>query len=276
MTVDENLVRELEARARQIRVDVLKMIHAANSGHPGGSLSAADIVTTLYFHELRVDPLNPKWPDRDRFILSKGHACPVWYACLAERGFFPKETLATLRRIDSILQGHPDMKKTPGLDMTTGSLGQGLSCGVGMALGGKLAKKDFRVYVLLGDGELNEGQVWEAAMAAAKYKLDNLVAIVDYNRLQVDGFVDEVMPLEPLAAKWKAFNWHVCEIDGHNIAEILSALAEARATANRPTCIIAHTVKGKGVSFMENKVEWHGMAPDDAQLEQALAELGVK
>lgn len=276
MAGDPYRVEDLKSWARRIRADVLSMIHKAGSGHPGGSLSAADIVTALYFHELRLDPQNPRWPDRDRFILSKGHACPVWYACLAERGFFPTESLGALRKIGGILQGHPDMKKTPGLDMTTGSLGQGLSCGLGMALGGKLAKRDFRVFVLLGDGELNEGQVWEAAMAAAKFMLDNLVCIVDYNRLQLDGFVDQVMPLEPLAAKWNAFNWFVREVDGHDISQILEAFDEAKKTKGRPTCIIAHTVKGKGVSFMENRAEWHGMAPDSAQLDQALRELGVR
>ncbi|MDK2801162.1 MAG: transketolase [Clostridiales bacterium] len=275
MDVNASIVKYLEEQARLIRIDILDMIYKAKSGHPGGSLSAADIVTTLYFNELRVDPANPKWPDRDRFVLSKGHACPVMYAALAERGFLPKEVLSTLRQLGSILQGHPDMKKVPGVEMSTGTLGQGLSVGVGMALGGKLDKKEFRVYVLLGDGETQEGQVWEAAMSASKYKLDNLTAIVDYNRLQVDGFVDDVMPLEPLVLKWEAFGWHVLEIDGHNIAEILKALSEAKNVKHKPTCIIAHTIKGKGVSFMENKPEWHGKAPNEEQYKQALIELGV-
>lgn len=275
MEVDTSLVKYLEEQARQIRIDILEMIYKAKSGHPGGSLSAADIVTTLYFHVLRIDPANPKWPDRDRFILSKGHACPVMYAALAERGFFSKEVLSTLRQIDSPLQGHPDMKKVPGVEMSTGTLGQGLSVGVGMALGGKLDKKGFRVYVLLGDGEVQEGQVWEAAMSASKYRLDNLTAIIDYNRLQVDGFVDDVMPIEPLGLKWEAFGWHVLEINGHSIAEILAALSEAKNIKHKPTCIIAHTIKGKGVSFMENRPEWHGKAPNEEQYRQALIELGV-
>ena len=274
MEVDTSLVKYLEEQARQIRIDILEMIYKAKSGHPGGSLSAADIVTTLYFHVLRIDPANPKWPDRDRFILSKGHACPVMYAALAERGFFSKEVLSTLRQIDSPLQGHPDMKKVPGVEMSTGTLGQGLSVGVGMALG-KLDKKGFRVYVLLGDGEVQEGQVWEAAMSASKYRLDNLTAIIDYNRLQVDGFVDDVMPIEPLGLKWEAFGWHVLEINGHSIAEILAALSEAKNIKHKPTCIIAHTIKGKGVSFMENRPEWHGKAPNEEQYRQALIELGV-
>lgn len=277
--MQQDIIESLEERARKIRIDILKMIHAAQSGHPGGALSATDIVTTLYFHEMRINPLNPNWPERDRFILSKGHACPVWYTALAHRGFFPQESLLTLRQINGFLQGHPDMKKTPGIDMTTGSLGQGLSCGVGMALGSKLASRksgrEFRVYVLLGDGELNEGQVWEAAMAAAKYRLDNLVAIVDYNHLQVDGFVEDVMPIAPVVEKWKSFNWSVLEINGHNIKEIMDAFAEARNTKGKPTCIVANTVKGKGVSFMEHKAQWHGKAPNDEQLKEALLELGV-
>jgi len=273
MTEREETISDLKNQALTIRRDILTMIHAARSGHPGGSLSATDFVTALYFHFMRVDPRNPGWPDRDRFILSKGHACPLWYSCLAERGFFPVEELLTLRKINSRLQGHPDMNKTPGVDITTGSLGQGLSAGVGMALGLRLDKKDARVYVIVGDGELNEGQVWEAAMAAAKFHLDNLTAIVDYNNLQLDGYCDEIMPLEPLADKWRAFNWRVLEIDGHNMSAILDAIETAQATRGKPTIIIAHTVKGKGVSFMEDKCDWHGKAPDDEQFSQAMAEL---
>jgi transketolase len=267
------LIAALQFKALTIRRDILTMIHAAQSGHPGGSLSAADIVTALYFHFMRVDPSNPEWPDRDRFILSKGHACPVWYSCLAERGFFPVQELLTLREIDGRLQGHPDMSKTPGVDITTGSLGQGLSAGVGFALGLKLDQRDAHVYVMLGDGELNEGQVWEAAMAAAKFGLDNLVAIVDYNGLQLDGYCREVMPIEPLADKWQAFNWQVLEIDGHDMSEILNAFERAQAAAGCPTVIIAHTVKGKGVSYMEDKCNWHGKAPNDELFSRAMAEL---
>jgi len=274
VTAREDTLSKLEEQARMIRRDIITMIHAAQSGHPGGSLSATDFVTALYFHFMRVDPAKPDWPDRDRFVLSKGHACPVWYSCLAERGFFPVEELLTLREINSRLQGHPDMNKTPGVDITTGSLGQGLSAGVGMALGLRLDKKDARVYVIVGDGELNEGQVWEAAMAAAKFGLDNLTAIVDYNNLQLDGYCDEIMPIEPLADKWRAFNWQVLEIDGHNMSAILDAIETAQATRGKPTVIIAHTVKGKGVSFMEDKCDWHGKAPDDGQFSQAMAELG--
>jgi transketolase len=266
-------ISALKAQANEIRRDILAMIHAAHSGHPGGSLSAADFVTALYFHFLRIDPARPDWPDRDRFILSKGHACPVWYATLARRGYFPVDQLKTLRQINSILQGHPDMNKTPGLDMTTGSLGQGLSVGVGMGLGLKLDRRRSRVYVVLGDGELDEGQVWEAAMAAAKFKLDNLLAIVDYNNLQLDGTCDEVMPLEPLAAKWKAFNWRVFEMDGNDMRQIVDTIQQALAVVGQPSVIIAKTIKGKGVSFMENMCDWHGRAPSDEQFEQAVREL---
>jgi transketolase len=266
-------VQALEGQARVIRRDIIRMIYAAQSGHPGGALSATDIVTALYFHFMRVDPRDPRWPDRDRFLLSKGHACPVWYAALAEKGFFPVEELKTLRQINGRLQGHPDMLKTPGVDMTTGSLGQGLSIAVGMALGLRLDGRDARVYVILGDGELNEGQIWEAAMAAAKYGLDHLLAIVDYNDLQLDGYCHDVMPIEPLADKWRAFNWQVAEIDGHDMHQILAAIEGAQHTEGRPTVIIAHTVKGKGVSFMENDCDWHGRAPNEAQYRQAMAEL---
>jgi transketolase len=266
-------VEELKTMAATIRRDIIEMIHAAGSGHPGGSLSATDVVTALYFRVMRIDPQNPDWPDRDRFILSKGHACPVWYAALAERGYYDRSHLGTLRKINSILQGHADMKKTPGVDMTVGSLGQGFSAGIGMALSGKLRKKDYHVWVVIGDGEMQEGAVWEAAMAGAKWKLDNLTVILDRNRLQNDDFVDDTMPVDPVPDKWLAFNWNVVEIDGHNIEKIVSALEEAKTVKGKPTIIIAHTVKGKGVSFMENVAVWHGKAPSDEQAQQALEEI---
>lgn len=266
-------VLELKRRANQIRQDIITMLVPAKSGHPGGSLSAADILAVLYFHEMRVKPEDPHWPERDRFVLAKGHAAPVLYATLAQKGFFPREELLGLRQTGRILQGHPDMKKVPGVDMSTGSLGQGLSAANGMALAGRLDKKDFRVYVLLGDGEMAEGQVWEAAMAAAHYKLDNLTAILDYNGLQIDGPTEEVMSSEPLKDKWLAFGWHVLEVDGHNIEELLKAFAQAKEIKGKPTLILAKTVKGKGVSFMENQVGWHGSAPNAEQAEQALKEL---
>lgn len=273
MLVSETKIQELEKAATRIRRHIIRMIYAAQSGHPGGSLSATDIVTALYFHFMQVDPTNPDWPERDRFIMSKGHACPAWYSALAEKGFFPLEELLTLRRINGRLQGHPDMVKTPGVDMTTGSLGHGLSAGVGMALGLKMDHIPAHVYVMLGDGELDEGLVWEGAMAAAKFKLDNLLVIVDYNNLQLDGTCNEVMPLEPLAAKWRAFNWAVFEMDGHDMAQIVKTIEEARQVTGQPSVIIAHTVKGKGVSFMENECDWHGRAPNREQYEQAMREL---
>lgn len=273
MSVDEETIARLESKALDIRRDILRMIHAAQSGHPGGSLSATDIVTALYFHFMRVDPADPDWPDRDRFILSKGHACPVWYSALAEKGFFEREELLTLRQMNGRLQGHPDRLKTPGVDMTTGSLGQGLSAGVGMALGLRLQGRPARVYVMLGDGELNEGQVWEAALVAAKYKLDNLLAFVDYNNLQLDGTCDEVMPIEPLVDKWQAFNWAVLETDGNHMRQVVETIQRALAIKGQPTVIIARTVKGKGVSYMENDCDWHGRPPDDEQFAQAMAEL---
>lgn len=273
MTMVEADVRLIAEKAKEMRRQIIRMIGAAQSGHPGGSLSAADIVATLYFHEMRVDPAQPHWPERDRFVLCKGHAAPVLYAALAEKGFFPKEELLTLRRINSRLQGHPDMKKLPGVEMSTGSLGQGLSVSVGMALAARLDQVAWRVYALLGDGEIQEGQVWEAAMAAAHYKLDNLCAILDYNGLQIDGPCCEVMNSEPVAEKWRAFGWHVLEIDGHDITAIIGALAQARQTKGQPTIIIARTIKGKGVSFMEKQVGWHGTAPKPEQVEAALAEL---
>jgi len=276
MPASMELIAELERKANGLRCDVVKMCYHAGSGHPGGSLSAADMVAALYFHFLRLDPGNPKWEDRDRFIMSKGHACPVLYAALCRRGFFPEEVLWTLRRFGSPLQGHPDMKSTPGLDMTSGSLGNGLSIGVGMALGGRIAGKDFRVYVMLGDGELQEGLVWEGAMAASHFRLDRLTALVDYNKLQIDGENREVMNLEPLVGKWQQFGWHTIEIDGNDMAQVVRAIEEAQRTGGRPTCIIGHTIKGKGVSYMEGAAEWHGRAPTQEELERALAELGEK
>lgn len=265
-------IQMLEDTASQIRTDIVNMIHEANAGHPGGSLSAADIITALYFWVLRVDPKDPRWPERDRFILSKGHCCPALYAALANRGFFGREHLHTLRKYNSILQGHPDMKKTPGVDMTAGSLGHGLSAGVGMALAGRFDRKDYRVYVMLGDGEIQEGIVWEAAMAASHYHLNNLVAIVDYNGLQINGTVDKVMNIDPVADKFRSFGWMTIEIDGHDMREILNAFFKAEKL-NAPVCIIANTVKGKGVSFMENNPDWHGKAPDDEQTEIAIADI---
>ena len=266
-------VEELKSMAATIRCDIIDMICTANAGHPGGSLSAADIVTALYFRLMRIDPQSPRWPDRDRFILSKGHACPVWYAALAERGYFEKSHLGTLRRMGSILQGHPDMNKTPGIDMTAGSLGHGLSVGLGMALSGKLQKKDYQVWIIIGDGESQEGSIWEAAMAGSKWKLNNLTAILDHNNLQNDYSVDEVMPIEPITGKWRAFGWRVVVIDGHNMEEIVQALEGAKAYLDGPTMIIAETIKGKGVSFMENVCEWHGKAPCRAEADQALEEI---
>jgi transketolase len=266
-------LRELEEMAVVIRCDIINMIAAANAGHPGGSLSSADIVTALYFRLMDVDPENPGWPDRDRFILSKGHACPVWYAALAERGFYDKSHLATLRRLNSILQGHADMKKTPGVDMTVGSLGQGFSAGIGMALSGKLRQKDYHVWVIVGDGECQEGSIWEAAMAGAKWKLDNLTVVVDKNGLQNDTFVDEVMPVDPLPDKWLAFGWNVIEIDGHDMAQVVASLEDAKRTKGIPTAIIATTVKGKGVSFMEGVPVWHGKAPCEEEAIAALKDI---
>ena len=266
-------VEELEKMAVIIRCDIIDMICTAAAGHPGGSLSAADVVTALYFRVMRIDPQNPDWPDRDRFILSKGHACPVWYAALAERGYFDKSHLKTLRRMGSILQGHPDMLKTPGIDMTAGSLGHGLPAGLGMALSGKLQQKDYHVFVIIGDGESQEGSIWEASMAAPNFKLDNLTAILDYNHLQNDYSVEDIMPIHPVVDKWQAFGWHVIDIDGHDMTQVVQALEEAKSHKGAPTMIIANTVKGKGVSYMENVCEWHGKAPCLEEAEQALEEL---
>lgn len=266
----------VERAAHALRRHVVEMVGKAGSGHPGGSLSASDIVAALYFGGvLHVDPKDPAWPDRDRFVLSKGHAAPVLYAALAERGFFPKETLLTLRQLGSILQGHPDSKKVPGVEVPTGSLGQGLSLAVGMALAGRLDRKDYRVWVLLGDGECEEGQVWEAAMAAAHYKLDSLTAIVDHNHLQIDGFVHAVMSPEPLADKWRAFGWDVVAVDGHDVPALLDAFHAPRV-AGKPRAIVAETVKGKGVSYMEGLASWHGKAPKGEELDRALAELTLR
>jgi transketolase len=266
-------VKELEKMAVIIRCDIIDMICTAAAGHPGGSLSAADVVTALYFRIMRLDPQNPDWPDRDRFILSKGHACPVWYAALAERGYFDKSHLKTLRQMGSILQGHPDMRKTPGIDMTAGSLGHGLSAGLGMALSGKLQKKDYHVFVIIGDGESQEGSIWEASMAAPNFKLDNLTAILDYNHLQNDYSVDDIMPIHPAVDKWQAFGWHVLDIDGHNMGQVVAALEEAKSHKGKPTMIVANTVKGKGVSYMENVCEWHGRAPCQEEADRAIEEL---
>lgn len=266
-------VEELKQKAIEVRQDIIHMIAAAQAGHPGGSLSAADIVTALYFRVMDVDPQNPGWDDRDRFILSKGHACPVWYAALCERGFFGREHLETLRKLNSMLQGHADMKKTPGIDMTVGSLGQGICAGIGMALSGKLRKKDYHVWVMIGDGESQEGAVWEAAMAGAKWNLDNLTVILDDNGIQNDTYVVDVMPVESLAEKWRAFHWNVMETDGHDMQSVVNTLETALTVKGKPTVIVAHTVKGRGVSFMENNPAWHGKAPDQAQTEQAMAEI---
>ena len=264
---------ELQIKANEIRKGIVSSVHSAKAGHPGGSLSAADIFTYLYFEEMNVDPKNPKMADRDRFVLSKGHVAPGLYATLAEKGFFPEEDLLTLRHTGSYLQGHPDMKHIPGVDMSSGSLGQGLSAAVGMAAAGKFDKKDYRVYALCGDGEIQEGQIWEAAMWAGFKKLDNLCVIVDNNNLQIDGTIDEVCSPYPIDKKFEAFNFHVINIDGNNFDEIRAAMKEARETKGMPTAIIAKTVKGKGVSFMENNVDWHGKAPTVEQYAVAMADL---
>ena len=263
----------LREKANRVRIGVIEGTHAAKSGHPGGSLSAADILTYLYFEEMNIDPKNPKWEDRDRFVLSKGHCAPALYAVLAERGFFPPEELLTLRKFPSRLQGHPDMNSTPGVDMSAGSLGLGISAAAGMALAGKIDGRSYRVYTVVGDGESEEGQVWEACMFAAHYKLDNLCVIVDWNGLQIDGPVAEVMNPTPHDKKLEAFGFHVISIDGSDMEQIAAAFREARTIKGKPTAIVAKTVKGKGVSFMENQVKWHGSAPNDEQYEQALAEL---
>ncbi len=267
--------KALQRKALDVREDIVRMLSLAGSGHPGGSLSAADIGTALFFEVMDVDPNDPKKPDRDKFVLSKGHAAPLLYACLAEKGFFPKETLWTLRKMGSILQGHPNMNEVPGVEMSTGSLGQGFGTAVGMAIAGKLDKSKGRVYALLGDGELQEGIVWEAAMAAAHHKLDNLTAFADHNGLQIDGTNDEVMRVMPIDEKFRAFGWDVRVIDGHDMDAILGAVKAAKKVKGRPQAIIAETVKGKGVSYMENAVGWHGKAPNAEQTKQALEELAA-
>ena len=266
-------IEDLKMKAKEIRKDIIEEVYNANSGHPGGSLSISDIMAVLYFNELRIDEKNPRWEERDRLVLSKGHCSPALYAALAERGFFDKEDLKSFRKIESNLQGHPDLNKVPGVDMTSGSLGQGLSIANGMAIAGKMDNKDYRVYTILGDGEIEEGQVWEAAMTANKYKLDNLCVIVDNNNLQIDGTIEEVMSSYPIDEKFKSFGFNVLTIDGNNIEEILSGFEIAKQTKNKPTCIIAKTIKGKGVSFMENKAEWHGKAPNEEEYIQAMKDL---
>lgn len=263
----------LKVKAKEIRKSIVSMITEAKSGHPGGSLSATDILTALYFSEMNIDPANPKMEGRDRFVLSKGHAAPAIYATLAEKGYFSKDELMTLRKFGSRLQGHPDMKKLPGIEISTGSLGQGLSVANGMALNAKMFNENYRTYVILGDGEVQEGQIWEAAMTAAHYKLNNLCAFLDNNNLQIDGNVSEIMGVEPLDKKWEAFGWNVIKIDGHDFEQILSALDKARECKDKPTMVIAKTIKGKGVSFMENVCGFHGVAPTLEELERALAEL---
>lgn len=268
----EPQIKILEDKTREVRRLIIKMLAKAGSGHPGGSLSAADLITALYFGVLRHNPKDPALPGRDRFHMSKGHCCPLWYAVLAEAGYFSKDKLLTLRQLGSILQGHPD-RRTPGVDVASGSLGQGLSVAMGMSLAGRMDKKDYRVYVLMGDGEIQEGNIWEAAMACAHYKCDNLCAILDYNGFQIDGKTCDIMELEPLVAKWQAFGWNTLEINGHDIVEILSAYAQAAKLKGKPTIIVAHTIKGKGVSFMENVCDFHGRAPTAEEAERALKEL---
>lgn len=266
-------IKSLEERAKVIRRHVIRMIAKAGSGHPGSSLSAVDLLVTLFYNKLRHNPKLPAWPDRDRFILSKGHGCPALYALLAELNYFHVDKLDTLRQFGSTLQGHPCMKTTPGIEISGGSLGQGLSVGLGIALAARLDKKDYRTYVMLGDGEIEEGQIWEAAMAASHYKTDNLCAIIDQNGLQIDGFIHEVMSSYPISDKWRGFGWHVIEINGHDYKSILAAYDQAEKIKNQPTVIVAKTIKGKGVSFMENQVDWHGKAPSKEEAERALAEL---
>jgi transketolase len=269
----ESLIVDLEERARQLRIDSVEMIHRRGSGHPGGALSAAEIMAALFFHKLRLDPGQPDWPERDRFILSKGHASAILYAALGRLGFFPMEDIEAWGSLECHLQGHPDRLKTPGVEMTSGILGHGVAIGAGLALAARLNDMSYRVYVLLGDGECQGGIVWEGVMTAAKYRLSNLTAIVDYNDVQLDGPVHEIMPMEPMTDKWRACNWEVLEINGHDLRQVLEALDMASETHHRPTAIIAHTTKGKGVSYMENQAKWHGIAPSEGELDQALAEL---
>ena len=266
-------IKELTKKTVEIRKGIIEAVYQAQSGHPGGSLSIADILTVLYFHEMNIKPEDPNWEDRDRLVLSKGHCSPALYSCLANRGYFPVEDLKTFRKIDSYLQGHPDRNKVPGVDMTTGSLGQGLSAANGMAIAGKMDQKDYRVYCILGDGEIEEGQIWEAAMTSSKYKLDNLCVIVDNNNLQIDGTVEEVMSPYPIDEKFRSFGFEIIKIDGHDIEEIIKAFEVAKNIKDKPTCIIAKTIKGKGISYMENQVGWHGKAPNEEQYKEAITEL---
>ena len=268
-------LKDLQEKARQIRIHILKMLTHSGSGHTGGSLSAVEVITALYFCKMRHKPQDPTWEDRDRFVLSKGHAAPALYAAMAVAGYFPAEELLTLRQLGSRLQGHPDMRALPGIDFSTGSLGQGLSVANGMALAARLDGKDVRVYALMGDGEIQEGQIWEAAMAASHYQIDNVCGILDFNKLQIDGRVLEVMSVAPVADKWKSFGWEVMEVDGHDFSQILPALDRCEEIKGRPSLVIAHTTKGKGVSFMENEVKYHGVAPTSNELERALKELGT-
>lgn len=271
--MNEDQIKELKKYSTILRKHIIEQVYNAQSGHPGGSLSCADIITVLYFNAMMVDPKNPQWEDRDRFVLSKGHCSPALYAALAEKGFFPKEELPKFRRIDSFLEGHPSMRYVPGVDMSTGSLGQGISAAVGMAMAGKIDNKESNIYALIGDGEIQEGQVWEALMAAAHYKLDNLIVFLDHNHLQIDGKISDVMSPEPVEEKFKAFGWKVVAINGHDHLQIIEAINEAKKSKDKPTMIVAETVKGKGVSFMENEAGWHGTAPDKEQAEKAKAEL---
>ena len=271
--MNNDKIVELKKIATDIRIGAVEAVYHAKSGHPGGALSAADMLACLYFSELRINPKYPDNPERDRFVLSKGHSCPGLYSAMALRGYFDREDLKRFRHLGSITQGHPDMKSIKGIDMSAGSLGQGFSCACGMALAGKIDKKDYRVYTMIGDGESQEGQVWEAIMFASHYKLDNLCLMIDNNGLQIDGKVSDVMNTMPYESKLEAFGWHVVTIDGNNISQILSAFEEAKATKGKPTAIVAKTVKGKGVSFMENEAGWHGKAPNDSEYEQAMAEL---
>ena len=270
----QNNLENLKQMAKTIRRDIVEMLTESNSGHPGGSLSAVEVMTTLYFHEMKVDPTNPRMVDRDRFVLSKGHAAPVLYSTLARKGFFDPKELMTLRKFGSMLQGHPNMNDVPGVDMSTGSLGQGVSTAFGMALGAKLSNESYRVYSLLGDGELQEGQVWEAAMSAAHYKLDNLTIFIDHNGLQIDGKITDVMSPEPISNKFRAFGWNVIDVDGHDFEALINAIETAKQTKDMPTAIVCATIKGKGVSFMENNAAWHGAAPSKEQCELALNEIG--
>ncbi len=271
--MNEDQIKELKKYSAILRKHIIGQVYNAQSGHPGGSLSCTDIVTVLYFNVMKIDPKNPQWEDRDRFVLSKGHCSPALYAALAEKGFFPKEELPKFRRVDSFLEGHPSMRYVPGVDMSTGSLGQGISAAVGMAIAGKLDNKDRNVYALIGDGEIQEGQVWEALMAAAHYKLDNLIVFLDHNHLQIDGKISDVMSPEPVEEKFKAFGWKVIIINGHDHLQIIEAIDEAKKSKEKPTMIVAETIKGKGVSFMENEAGWHGTAPNKEQAEKAIAEL---